>query len=311
MSTITLLHTVCTLDNQRLLPAGSSLSEETIGALVSASGHSVPQAHSLLQHGSVKEDLLHLLNQPPYQVIFAGPTRVSNMLNVTAQAQLIGPVLQSLDYFRHHDFHTYRHVLLVSALSTLLAADLVSDFQDLMREAGTAPCHDFGKICVPLHILRKVDPLTRTERAAIEHHTVAGYVLLGYYMRDSKNFAAKVARDHHERNDGSGYPRGIHLRDPVVEIVAASDVYDALISPRPYRPVPYDNRTALEEITAMAERNALGWDVVKALVALNRKSKPHYSECVVSAERRGTPPPGNSYGITIDEETNPSNTNDS
>jgi len=82
---------------------------------------------------------------------------------------------------------------------------------------------------------------------------------------------------------------------------AVSDVYDALISLRPYRPVSYDNRTALEEITGMAERNEIGWDVVKALIAHNRKDKPHYSEVAISTEKRGTPPGGNVYGVTAEQ----------
>jgi HD-GYP domain-containing protein (c-di-GMP phosphodiesterase class II) len=47
----------------------------------------------------------------------------------------------------------------------------------------------------------------------------------------------------------------------MVEIIVACDVYDALVSPRPYRPVSYDNRTALEEIINMAEKNQIGWEV--------------------------------------------------
>ena len=88
-----------------------------------------------------------------------------------------------------------------------------------------------------------------------------------------------------------------------MEIVTVSDVYDALISSRPYRPIAYDNRTALEEITAMAERNEIGWNVVRALVARNRKSKPHHNECEVSVEKRGTSPPGNVYGVIVEEKS--------
>ena len=93
--------------------------------------------------------------------------------------------------------------------------------------------------------------------------------------------------------------------DRMVEIVTVSDVYDALISSRPYRPIAYDNRTALEEITAMAERNEIGWNVVRALVARNRKSKPHHSECEVSVEKRGISPPGNVYGVIVEEKSCP------
>lgn len=79
------------------------------------------------------------------------------------------------------------------------------------------------------------------------------------------------------------------------EIVAVCDIYDALISHRPYRPVPYDNRTALEVLTELASKNEINIDAVKALVALNRKDKPHYSTCTLSTEKRGTPPLLNNY----------------
>jgi HD-GYP domain-containing protein (c-di-GMP phosphodiesterase class II) len=87
-----------------------------------------------------------------------------------------------------------------------------------------------------------------------------------------------------------------------VEIVAACDVYDALISPRPYRVSIYDNRTALEVITAMAEEAKIGWDVVQVLVSHHRKGKPRPEECKVSVEKRGNPPEGNLYGIVLDDD---------
>ena len=223
-------------------------------------------------------------------------------MNILETVHLSIPILQSLDYFKQHDFYTYAHILMVFALSTLLAKDLIPDYQECIQLSATGPTHDIGKICVPLDILKKTTPLTKTERSFIEHHAVAGYVLLSYYYKDIQHLACKVAFDHHERRDGSGYPRGILLKDPLVEIIAVSDIYDALIKPRPYRSTAYDNRAALEEITTMAEQNKIGWDVVKALIAHNRKSKPHYREIKISAEKRGTPPSDNVYGIIAEEE---------
>jgi putative two-component system response regulator len=197
---------------------------------------------------------------------------------------------------------------MVFALSTLLAKDLVPDYQERIRLSATGPTHDTGKICVPLPILKKTTPLTKTERSFLEHHTAAGYVLLSYYYKDIHHLACKVALDHHERRDGSGYPRGTLLKDPIVEIIAACDVYDALIMPRPYRSAAYDNRTALEKITEMAEQNKIGWDVVRTLIAHNRKSLPHYGEITLSAEKRGISPSYNVYGM-IAEETDPKGRN--
>jgi HD-GYP domain-containing protein (c-di-GMP phosphodiesterase class II) len=211
------------------------------------------------------------------------------------------PVLQTLEYFKEYDYHTYCHNLMVFALSTLIAKDLITDYGDWINEVSIGPTHDIGKICVPLHILKKQTPLTRIERSILDHHAVAGYVLLSCYHRDHENLAAVVARDHHERKDGSGKPRGISLTNLMVEIIVVCDVYDALLSPRPYRPVSYDNRTALEEITRMAEMNTIGWEVVKALVAHNRKNKPRHDMAEVSVEKRGTPPPANCHGVLAEE----------
>lgn len=304
MSTLTLLYPVHTLDNQLLIPAGTVLSTEILDALISSNRTTSYQYYSLLRHNSVKNDLLHSLGQPPYQTIFSDQKQIADILNFMETVQIVLPALQSLDYFKMDDFYTYRHILMVFALSTLLAKDIVADYRELILETASGPTHDFGKICIPLNLLKKTTPFTHSERKLLEHHTIAGYVLLSYYHHDIQSFAARVARDHHEKKDGSGYPRGIPIEDLMVEIIAVSDIYDALVSSRPYRPVSYDNRTALEEITGMAERNEVSWDVLRVLVAYNRKAKPHSSECSISTEKRGTPPPNNAYGIIAEEKNN-------
>jgi HD-GYP domain-containing protein (c-di-GMP phosphodiesterase class II) len=96
---------------------------------------------------------------------------------------------------------------------------------------------------------------------------------------------------------------GVLQMNQMVEIVAVCDVYDALIAPRPYRPVCYENRAALEEITGMAERGEISWDVLKALVACNRKEKPHFRTLTISTDRRGSPPPDNAYGIRAKDDS--------
>ena len=302
MPKLTLQYPIRTLDNQLLVPPGTFLTEETLDAVIYSHRAYSYQTYPLLLYGSVKEDCLNLLSNPPYVTIFSDKKQINDLLNLLEAVHLSIPVLQSLDYFKQHDFYTYAHILMVFALATLLAKDLIPDYQECIQLSATGPTHDIGKICVPLHILKKTTPLTKTERGFIEHHAAAGYVLLSYYYKDIQHLACEVALDHHERRDGSGYPRGIPLKDPLVEIIAVSDIYDALIIPRPYRSTAYDNRAALEEITKMAEQNKIRWDVVKALVAHNRKSKAHYREIIISAEKRGTPPSGNVYGIIAEEE---------
>ena len=96
--------------------------------------------------------------------------------------------------------------------------------------------HDMGKLSVPSAVLTKPGPLDDAELAAIRRHPEAGERLL----RDLGGFASGVLRlvlDHHERLDGSGYPRGLTADDLDIEtrILAVCDVYDALVSDRVYR----------------------------------------------------------------------------
>jgi HD-GYP domain-containing protein (c-di-GMP phosphodiesterase class II) len=297
MTRLTLDYPVYSLDRSLLLPAGTTLSEDDFHTLVSSSSKAYQKKYSLMQFGTVRSDILDFVCQPPGNVVFSNEGKLSEIIDLMEQVQLAGPKLESIEYFKEHDPYTYRHILMVFAYLTLISKDLVPNYRARIREMSTSPLHDFGKICVPLEILTKASPLTRDERKNLEHHTLAGYILLCYYSSNIDSIAARVARDHHERNNGSGYPRGIGLNDRMVEIVAVCDIYDALTSRRPYRPVSFDNRSALENITMMAERNEVSWEVVQALVAHNRKGKPHFTECSVSLDKRGVIPPNNVYGI--------------
>ena len=301
MHSLTLQYPVQTLEGKLLLPAGSTVDEDAIRALIAAGGPDRSmKTYILMDHGSISHDLTAFLAAPPYDVIFSGGDAISEIMDVMKSVRFVSPVLEVLDFFKGHDMATYRHMLIIFALTILIARDLIPGYRRRVSEIAHGPTHDFGKIAVPLEILKKEQPLTNAELKHLKHHTLAGYVLLGYYFKDVRSIAAKVARDHHERLNGSGYPSGIRQADLMVEIVAVCDIYDALISERPYRPLSYDNRTALEALTEMAEKGEIGWRVVKSLIAHNRRSKPSYHEVVASLEKRGTPPANNLYGRLSD-----------
>jgi len=293
---------VVTLDKKELLPAGTFLTEQVV-ADVAAVGRLQPiEECPLLEYGTVQADLQRFLAIPPYQDIFSDKEIVAELFAEMKSVRLPLPLLKALDYFRQNDFHTYRHILMVFNLSSVLVKGLGEDRQKSDAEFVAGPSHDFGKISVPLHVLKKAGPLTIREEQVLKYHPLSGYVLLAYYLGDHRHPAVLVARDHHERRDGSGYPRRIKTIDPVVEMVAACDVYDALLSPRPYRPLAYDNRTALEEMTRMADSGALGWECVEALVSCNRHGRPGVADVCVSRNVRGTPPVGNCYGLIVDDD---------
>jgi putative two-component system response regulator len=98
--------------------------------------------------------------------------------------------------------------------------------------------HDIGKLAVPDEILLKPGALTPEERRAVERHAEVGHELLAGSGEPLVRLAATIARTHHERLDGSGYPRGLAGAEIPLEgrIVAVADVFDALTSERVYRP---------------------------------------------------------------------------
>ena len=301
MTNIVTEYPVKTLDGIELLPEGTELTEETLEELVKRNVSASYELLPLMDYGRVRQDLLIFINYPPYQIIFSELEQNQEILEIMESVRLPLPVLESLDYFKQNDFQTYRHSLMVLIVSVLLAKILLPDYKKLFSNTIIGSSHDIGKICVPMEILKKSTTLTKSEHKNLTHHTVAGYVLLSYYFKDHGSFIAKFARDHHERRDRSGYPRGIEQTDTMVEIVAVADVYDALIMPRSYRPISYENRTALEEMTTMAERGAIGWDVLKALIAQNRRDKSNYHDIIFPEKKRGKAPTGNLYGQIIDD----------
>ncbi len=292
-----LAHAVNDLYGNQLLASGTRLSRRVMEEL--AGRESVPlKKRLLLDDRRVYDDLLEYLAVSPYDVIVGQTTRRAALLDIARQIRLPDTVIDSFLRFRETDVYTYRHVLLVFALSILIAGELIDDKDKLLQEVVAGPSHDIGKLCIPSEILFKRTPLNEAEREHLKHHTLAGFVLLAYYFQDPDILAARVARDHHERKDGSGYPAGRTIDDLLIDIVMVADIYDALISSRPYRPVSYDNRTALEELTRQANNGVISPTVVRVLVALNRRSKPHYRECIISTEYRGKAPAHNVYGIT-------------
>jgi HD-GYP domain-containing protein (c-di-GMP phosphodiesterase class II) len=302
MENLVLQHDVITLSSEVLLPGGTRLDHRTRMELSRRQNIRVCRSHPFALLTDLGRDLREVLDKPPYSKIFVDPGETGEILSLMGQVELSEPVIEVLEYFREQDFHTYRHSLMVFALSTLLARHLYPDDRRSLLGALAGPSHDLGKICVPAKILQKTTPLTHGEVSILKHHAVAGYVLLAYHTGDVGHLSARVALDHHERRDGSGYPRGIATFDDMAEIVILSDIYDALISPRPYRPVSFDNRSALEELTRMAVKGQIGWLPLKALIAFNRGSRPQIDQCQISMEERGRAPAQNVYGLRVDDD---------
>ena len=130
--------------------------------------------------------------------------------------------------------------------------DFVDGAQDLMLKS--APLHDIGKVGIPDSILLKPGSLTTEEFAIMKTHTTLGHdaIMRAEKLVDSTvsflRFAREIAYTHHEKWDGTGYPRGISGTDiPVAgRLMAVADVYDALISKRVYKgPMAQEEASAI------------------------------------------------------------------
>lgn len=150
--------------------------------------------------------------------------------------------------FRDDDtgVHIVRIGYLAEALALMLGED--DKFAAMMRKA--APMHDVGKIGIPDEVLKKPGPLTPAEREIMNRHASIGAEILGRSRVALFQLAAEVARTHHERYNGSGYPAGLRGEDIPLSgrIVAVVDYFDALTMRRCYRPAFSDER-ALEMLT--------------------------------------------------------------
>ena len=129
------------------------------------------------------------------------------------------------------------HVRRVAEYSFLLACKygLSETDADLLRYAS--PMHDAGKIGIPDSVLNKPGKLTDDEFRLMQSHTVIGYEILKSSQRPILKAAAIVAHEHHEKWNGSGYPRALAGEDIHIygRIVALADVFDALGSDRCYK----------------------------------------------------------------------------
>ncbi|MBK7565060.1 MAG: HD-GYP domain-containing protein [Propionivibrio sp.] len=171
--------------------------------------------------------------------------------------------LISLARLKTADDYTYMHSVAVCALMIALSKQLKLD-EKLTRSAGIAGLlHDLGKALMPMDVLNKPGKLTDEEFAIIKTHPEEGHkLLLGSTGADE--MALDVVLHHHEKTDGSGYPK--HFKDSEISLYAkmgaVCDVYDAITSNRPYK---------------------AGWDPAESLRKMAEWANGHFDPTVFQA----------------------------
>lgn len=140
--------------------------------------------------------------------------------------------------FETRDPYTAGHQKRVADLSLAIGNELGLDQSSLQGLKYAGLLHDIGKIHIPSEILNKPAHLGETELALIKQHSRATYEILKDIPFPWP--VAEIAYQHHERLDGSGYPRGLEDREIMLEarIIAVADIVEAMSMHRPYRPAP-------------------------------------------------------------------------
>ena len=135
------------------------------------------------------------------------------------------------------DFGTGAHLMRMSRFTGLIAEGLGLPEDEVRMLELAAPLHDIGKIGIPDSILLKRGKLTDDEFTVMRKHPQIGYEILRNSPSRFVQMGAEVALHHHERWDGAGYPERLAGEDiPLpARIVALADVFDALLSERPYK----------------------------------------------------------------------------
>ena len=156
----------------------------------------------------------------------------------------------------YKDNETGLHVIRMSHFSKLLA--LAAGCSPAWAEdlLNAAPMHDVGKIGIPDAVLRKPGPLDADEWATMRRHPEIGAEIIGEHPSGVLQLAREIALAHHEKWDGSGYPRGLagEAIPLSARIVAIADVFDALTTRRPYKE-PWPVQDALDHIAAQAGKH--------------------------------------------------------
>lgn len=185
--------------------------------------------------------------------------QLTNSLKITTLKKAAATIVQDLisnkdtlvqiSDIRTYDDYTFSHSVNVAVLSSMLGVLCNFTKKYLTDLTLGALLHDIGKTKVPLHILNKPRALTQEEKEIIQRHPEYGYRILARANLGS-SVPMQIARQHHEKYDGSGYPQqlsGAKIHK-FARIVAIADVYDALTADRPYKR-PYKPNLAYKLMT--------------------------------------------------------------
>lgn len=200
--------------------------------------------------------------------------RVRNHLSLVQAQEVRATRLQIIQCLgvasEYRDNETGMHIVRISHYARRLALEIGYGEEAADELLHAAPMHDVGKIGIPDAILLKPGKLDEREWAVMRQHPIIGAQIIGEHPSGLLKTAAIIARCHHEKWDGTGYPHGLKgdAIPPEARIVSLVDVFDALTSVRPYKPA---------------------WPVEQALGYIREQSGRHFEPALVDAFMRCVP----------------------
>jgi HD-GYP domain-containing protein (c-di-GMP phosphodiesterase class II) len=207
------------------------------------------------------------------------------LLQLRLMRSLVGTVKIASGLARIRDLETGWHLERMSKYARLMARALAGKYalpDEFVEYVHLfAPLHDIGKVGIPDSVLLKPGPLDAAEWQVMRRHVEIGESLIDQIVVDmglNEGLAVRVMRNivagHHERGDGTGYPRGLMMDEIALEarIVAVADVYDALANQRPYK-AAWAEQDIIVELRRESGAGRLDGDCVEALIAADAERR--------------------------------------
>lgn len=199
----------------------------------------------------VGEGIQYLYNNTSSENFVEASNNVANELMKTITEN--NAVAVDISMLKVSDEYTFKHSVDVATISMIIGKQHGLSERELHQLSISGLLHDVGKSKIPNEVLNKPGRLTDEEFALIKQHSLFGFQIL----KERDEFSDSVLRgvlQHHEKINGKGYPvgSGANKIHPFAKIIAVADIYDALVTERPYKKA-FSKTEAIEMIMAMTE----------------------------------------------------------
>jgi HD-GYP domain-containing protein (c-di-GMP phosphodiesterase class II) len=253
-NTIKILNDVTAIDGVVIARTDNDFDEELINAVVNISPHAKLPALKL-NETDVYIDLISILDNPKYAFITNNGSKKRELIKIIQNISLNSLLVNELEWLKRYEYH-YHHSLVITLMVTRMFWDFYHDLEQAREAALCSLMHDIGISRIPENILLKVGTLDDEEFSRLKLHPLYSYLLLTYYLGGHNHLCARVALEHHENLQGSGYPRQKIPQLLITKCLQICDIYDALICARPFRQA-MPPQQAFEIISEKAAQNLL------------------------------------------------------